>query len=152
MSTGLCAVLFAGVDWSHILVAALAQHFFSYLYYGALIDKLWVRLHARDKGVRDIEAIVVRYSMLKSVFISFAASVARALFIVATLNLLQLRRDAKCQMCAFLDAGLLVSAVSLIGYHNELWGQRALLIQLLDVSGDTLSALIGAFVLYYFSA
>jgi hypothetical protein len=146
----ICALLFANVNWFAVIAAAVAQHFFSYFYYAMVISEPFSRLMARDKGVTGIMQCVMRYTMWKCVLISFLASICRALFIVGALNMLKLDVDANCAVCAYIDAGLLVSAVTLIANHMEFWSQRHLGLQSLEVIGDVLSAVLASLVLYNF--
>jgi dipeptide/tripeptide permease len=144
----ICTVVFANVDWVAVFAAAIVQHFFSYFYYASLIATPFSRLMANDKGVNDASKVVMRYSMLTCVAKSFVASIARALFIIATLNTLKLAATAECKLCAYVDAALLVSAVTIIGNHAELWSQRHFKLQFLEILGDISSAILAALVLY----
>ncbi|CUE63429.1 membrane-associated protein, putative [Bodo saltans] len=144
----ICSLLFANVDWVAVLAAAMAQHFFSYFYYATLIAAPFTRLMANDKGVTDASKVVMRYDMLKCVLISFIASIARALFIIATLNTLKLTATAECKLCAYFDAALLVSAVTVIGSHADMWNQRHFKLQFFEILGDVSSAVLAALVLY----
>lgn len=145
----ICALLFANVNWAAVIAAAVAQHFFNYFYYASLVAGSFSRLMARDKGVTDVMKSVQRYGMGKCVLISFIASVIRALFITATLTTLKLDKNAECEMCAYIDAGLLVAAVTFIGSHMELHCQRQWGLQVLELGGDVLSAVLASLVLYY---
>lgn len=145
----ICEVLFANVSWITVLIAAVAQHFFSFFYYASLVASPYQRLIANDKGVTEASKVVSRYGMLRCVLISFAASAVRTLFIIATLNALKLDVTAECKLCAYIDSALLVSAVSFIATHAEMWSQRNFKLHFLDAVGDISSAVLAALVLYY---
>lgn len=151
MTTGLCAVLFKDLQWSAVFFAAVAQHFFSFFYYSVIVGEQWKKAHARDKGVYSIEDALERHSMGKSVVVSFFASLLRALFIVAAVNLFKLKELSPDACAVYSVAAAIIATVSALYQHLEFWSQRSIAIQFFDVLGDFSSALIAAVVLAYFS-
>lgn len=134
-----------------ILLATLAQHFYSWFYFSVLFyvssryGDWWSRFLAKDKGVKKLEAMKPRFSMGLCILCSFVCSFFRALFVM----LIASKVSSELTLCVCAESALAVAVVIAIHHHEDVLCQHHPVVQVVDFVFETSAALLSAVVMFY---
>lgn len=128
----ICSHLFpTDTNWVVVLVAALLQVVWGFVYYAAIVQKPWSRLVALDKGVKKFDQIKTRYPMWYCVAHTWGCAIIRSL---AVLALARFVNAGTC--CQWQQVGVAITILNVCGHESSVWAQRPCVLMCLDTFAD----------------
>ncbi len=150
----ICKALFgqsAKELYTPLIVAAIAQFFFGFLWYGILMRNPYCRAVATDKGVKAVAFIKQIYATPVAVFTSLITGIFRAAAIVSIVHhAASYQADAKSSLCIYSQAATAVWLVAqLPSLEDAFYAQRPLTLIVLSAGFNLGCALIASLVLFF---
>jgi hypothetical protein len=128
-----------------LVIAAIAQVCFGFLYYGLFLAGPWTRAIAVDKGVKQLEYMKFRYSSLLCFLSSFAVGALRAAAVVAVMTLLG---EKYVSLCMYQQAALFLSVVSQTNIQSAFWCQRPWALIVIDALNEVINFQVAAYAVF----